>query len=147
MDDPRQSRGDSALPLQKSQDARTVPLPPDFTPLRLILVPNGMRIEMAKPDNLIGRHDSADVRLPLPDVSRRHCRFLFARSRWHVLDLNSLNGVYVNNKRITQTVLRHGDRIRIGGFAFQVDLPNAALPAKPAVNSPTSVEANQRRAS
>lgn len=120
------------------------PTPPDFTPLRLVLVPSGMRIELAKADNLIGRHDSADVRLPLPDVSRRHCRFVFAQSRWNVLDLNSLNGVIVNNKRVTQAVLRHGDRIRIGGFVFQVDLPGAG---RPSAGLPTSVEGTKRQAS
>lgn len=144
MDDPRQARGASALPLQKSQDARTPPVPANFTPLRLVLVPSGMRIEMLKADNLIGRHDSADVRLPLPDVSRRHCRFVFGPSGWSVLDLNSLNGVFVNNKRVSQVVLRHGDRIRIGGFAFQVDLPSAALPVGPSAATPTSVQGKRR---
>ena len=47
-------------------------------------------------DMLIGRHSQADIRLPLPDVSRRHCRFFFGEGVWQVLDLNSLNGVFLN---------------------------------------------------
>jgi pSer/pThr/pTyr-binding forkhead associated (FHA) protein len=71
---------------------------------------------------LVGRHSGADVRLPLPDVSRRHCRCLFIDGTWHVLDLNSLNGLWVNDEPVQQAVMRQGDQVRIGGFTFTVDL-------------------------
>jgi pSer/pThr/pTyr-binding forkhead associated (FHA) protein len=71
---------------------------------------------------VIGRHTGADVRLPLPDVSRRHCRCLFIDGTWHILDLNSLNGVWVNERPVQQAVLRQGDNVHIGGFTFTVDL-------------------------
>jgi pSer/pThr/pTyr-binding forkhead associated (FHA) protein len=71
---------------------------------------------------LIGRHSDADVRLSLPDVSRRHCRLVFAASRWQIFDLNSLNGVFVNGDRVQQATLDDGDIIRIGGLTFQVEL-------------------------
>src|SRR5947209_5757429 len=89
-------------------------LPITFTPLKLNLVPTGMTVEMTKVDQMMGRHSSADIRLPLPDVSRRHCRFAFADGAWQVIDLDSLNGVFVNNQRVRQAVLKNGDRIRIG---------------------------------
>jgi pSer/pThr/pTyr-binding forkhead associated (FHA) protein len=92
-------------------------------PLGLVLLPSGMRVDLTKPNTLVGRHSSADVRLPLPDVSRQHCRFIFQHSAWHVLDLDSLNGVFVNNERVQRAVLHQGDRVRVGGFVFQVELP------------------------
>jgi hypothetical protein len=52
-------------------------LPADFVPLRLVLQPSGATMEVAQADVLVGRHSCADVRLPLPDVSRRHCRLVF----------------------------------------------------------------------
>jgi len=95
---------------------------PAFFPLRLVLQSSGQVVELTRPDMIMGRHSEADVRIPLPDVSRRHCRFHFQEGRWHVSDLNSLNGLFVNDERVQQALLAHQDHIRVGGFIFQVDL-------------------------
>jgi pSer/pThr/pTyr-binding forkhead associated (FHA) protein len=101
-------------------------------PLRLVLQPGGSFVELTRSDTLVGRHSDADIRLPLPDVSRRHCRFVFAGQRWQVFDLNSLNGIFVNGDRVKQATIDHGDIIRIGGFVFEaiigmpVEASNAA---------------------
>src|SRR5262245_21567758 len=99
-----------------------VELPPDFVPLRLLLQPSGAVIDVNRPDMLVGRHTEADIRLPLPDVSRRHCRLVFTEGCWQVIDLNSLNGVQVNGEQVLQAPLEQGDLLRIGGFTFSVDL-------------------------
>ncbi len=99
---------------------------PSLTPLRLLLQPSGMVLELTRPDVLVGRHSECDVRLPLPDVSRKHCRFQYHGGCWQVVDLNSLNGVCVNDQPIERMVLRQGDRVRIGGFTFLVELPAEA---------------------
>ncbi len=93
---------------------------PELTPLRLVLLPSGMTVDLTRPEVVVGRHSDTDVRLPLPDVSRRHCRFVWRDGGWHVHDMNSLNGVYVNDRRVAQQPLRHGDTVRIGGFTFRV---------------------------
>jgi pSer/pThr/pTyr-binding forkhead associated (FHA) protein len=82
---------------------------------------------------LVGRHSEADIRLPLPDVSRRHCRLLFVEGCWQVVDLNSLNGVHVNGEAVLQAPLVEGDLLRIGGFTFAVELggPPAEAPGPP----------------
>jgi pSer/pThr/pTyr-binding forkhead associated (FHA) protein len=82
-----------------------------------------MSLELRQRDTLVGRHSDADVRLPLPDVSRRHCRFVHDQGRWEVVDLNSLNGVFVNDEAVQdRRELHHRDRVRIGGFTFEVDM-------------------------
>jgi hypothetical protein len=110
--------------------------PPDFHPLRLVLRPSGYSIELTRPDMVLGRHSEADIRLPLPDVSRRHCRFAFLDGLWQAFDLNSLNGTHVNGQPIKQIVLKHGDTLRMGGFTFEVQLrrshPTIQLPPRPA---------------
>src|SRR5262249_10640416 len=93
MDKPQQPNGHTA-PHGESL--------PGFFPLRLLLQPSGALIELSRPDMVIGRHTGADVRLPLPDVSRRHCRCLFIDGTWHILDLSSLNGVWVNETPVQQ---------------------------------------------
>jgi pSer/pThr/pTyr-binding forkhead associated (FHA) protein len=114
----------------------TASRPPDrpedadgFTPLRLVLQPTGAVLEVNRPDAVVGRHSGADVRLCLPDVSRRHCRLFHTDGRWEVVDLDSLNGVWVNEQAVEQAVLNHGDTLRLGGFTFVVDLSKPAAAA------------------
>ena len=101
-------------------------LPPCFVPLRLVLQGTGTTIEVTRPDMIVGRHTEADIRLPLPDVSRRHCRLAFLDGGWQIMDLNSLNGVQVNGEQILQAPLEQDDKLRIGGFQFVVDLTTDA---------------------
>jgi pSer/pThr/pTyr-binding forkhead associated (FHA) protein len=98
----------------------------DFVPLRLLLQPAGATIDVDRPEVVVGRHTDADIRLPLPDVSRRHCRLQFVGGRWQVVDLNSLNGTKVNGEPVQQASLEQGDLLRIGGFTFAVELRGAA---------------------
>ena len=60
----------------------------------------------------------------LPDVSRRHCRFFFENGHWQVMDLNSLNGVFVNGSRVQHFVLQDDDEVRLGGLTFRVNIPD-----------------------
>ena len=101
-------------------------LPLDFVPLRLLLQPGGLRVELTRPDMLVGRHSEADIRLTVSDVSRRHCRFTFADGNWKVTDLNSLNGVYLNEERIHEANVYDGDKIRLGCLTFLVQLGQPA---------------------
>lgn len=109
-------------------DRPEIELPHDFVPLRLIMQPGGLCLELTQPSLLLGRLSSADIRLTLPDISRRHCRFLFSDGQWEVVDLNSLNGIYVNGHRLREAVLGPGDKLQVGGLLFIVE---AATPLRP----------------
>jgi pSer/pThr/pTyr-binding forkhead associated (FHA) protein len=93
-----------------------------FVPLRLLLLPGGLCVELTRPNMLVGRHSEADVRLALPDVSRRHCRFLFQHGHWKIIDLDSMNGIFLNGERMQEAALYDGDQVRIGSFMFAVRL-------------------------
>jgi pSer/pThr/pTyr-binding forkhead associated (FHA) protein len=95
-----------------------------FQPLRLRLQPGDHVVDLTEPDILLGRQSDADLRMPQPDVSRHHCRFQFMADGWRVVDLNSLNGVYVNGSRVRSlAVIQPGDRIRICGVEMNVEDP------------------------
>ena len=51
---------------------------------------------------VIGRDFQADVRMNDDRVSRRHLRVFPVDDEWHVKDLDSLNGSYVNGKSIDE---------------------------------------------
>lgn len=95
--------------------------PAPFIPLNLVLDPVGLRVKVSRSDMVVGRHSQADIRLTLPDVSRRHCRLLFEAGQWRVVDLNSANGTFVNGERISQANLYDGDRLQLGNFCFRVE--------------------------
>jgi pSer/pThr/pTyr-binding forkhead associated (FHA) protein len=148
MDDAKRPAEGSSLGLQGPHWLAHVQqdeLPPRFHSLRLVLQPGGLVLELARPDMLLGRHSQADVRLPLPDVSRQHCRFVFMDNVWHVFDLDSLNGTFVNGERVQHAVLQEQDIVVIGGFRFAVELngPTSDGPA-PARDSGTTEEVIQR---
>ncbi len=62
----------------------------------------------------IGRSLAADVRFDDATVSRRHALVVSQADGVRVLDDRSLNGVYVNGKRVEWSPLADGDEITIG---------------------------------
>ena len=65
-------------------------------------------------DVVIGRDLRADVRVAHQLVSRAHLLLRYDHGRWVAIDNNSLNGMYVNNRRIPSIDIRDGQTINIG---------------------------------
>ena len=81
---------------------------------------------------IIGRSEACNLRIPLGDVSRRHCSVMRAADgEGRLQDLGSSNGTYVNGRRVQESPLLAGDVIHIGKLKFllQVD----GQPAEPGV--------------
>jgi pSer/pThr/pTyr-binding forkhead associated (FHA) protein len=54
-------------------------------------------------------------------VSRLHCRLTADRSDQLIVeDLDSTNGTIVNGRRIKRSVLKAGDRLRVGRIEFVI---------------------------
>lgn len=64
----------------------------------------------------IGRRPDSDVFLDDVTVSRNHAVMVSRADGWHIDDLGSLNGTYVNRKRIETALLADGDEVQIGKF-------------------------------
>ncbi len=63
----------------------------------------------------VGRGADNTVVLEGDSVSRRHARFEKRGNRWHVVDLNSTNGTYLNEQLVVGVpMLNNGDRVKIG---------------------------------
>jgi pSer/pThr/pTyr-binding forkhead associated (FHA) protein len=62
----------------------------------------------------IGRGLSAGLHLDDISVSRSHAIIVASASGAKILDDRSLNGTFVNGRRIEQVELSHGDMITIG---------------------------------
>ena len=81
----------------------------------------------------IGRSLAADLRFDDATVSRRHALLVCQADGVRVLDDRSLNGVYVNGRRVEWSALTDGDRITVGRhtlwFLDTAAAPAAAAPA------------------
>ena len=64
----------------------------------------------------IGRRPDADVFLDDVTVSRDHALLVHRADGWHLDDLGSLNGTYVNRHRIESHRLEDGDELQVGKF-------------------------------
>ena len=80
----------------------------------------GKRRDIEKEGIVIGRADDADIPLDDQSVSRKHVRITKQKKEFIVADLGSTNGTYLNDAKIEQaTILRNGDRIKIGTTIFK----------------------------
>lgn len=82
-------------------------------------------------DVIVGRAPESGLRIPLNDVSRRHCEIHVGSKAVTVKDLGSANGTYVNGRRVAESVVAPGDVLEIGGVRFlaQIDgKPSAITP-------------------
>ena len=81
----------------------------------------GQRIAIPPTGLTIGRETDNMLVIPDPSVSRHHARIVFENGALVVYDLNSTNGVYVNEQRISKQSLRAGDIVRFGGARFRIE--------------------------
>lgn len=63
-----------------------------------------------------GRSGDSTVFLDDITVSRRHAVLEPTTSGWHLRDVGSLNGTYVNGRRVDDAILANGDELQIGKF-------------------------------
>jgi len=70
-------------------------------------------------------------------VSREHARIEIHLNHIHIYDLESMNGIFVNNQRVGEAELAIGDKIRIGSKIFILD-PNLASSSQTRVKNAIS---------
>jgi len=93
----------------------------------LVLEVNGIRHPLVPGSFVIGRGHEANVTISDPGMSRSHAEIVVnaaGDSRTiHIVDLDSRNGVYVNDQRVAEVELHEGDRITLGSTQFLVRAP------------------------
>src|SRR6476469_9832989 len=78
---------------------------------------------IARDMTVIGRREDCDLRIPLGEVSRKHCRIVRDGDMLKLEDLGSSNGTFLNGQRVQEALLSPGDTIQVGPvvFALQID--------------------------
>jgi serine/threonine protein kinase len=96
------------------------PVPGGLPTVCLVAVGTGEQFLLTAAVSVLGRSTECDVRLPAPQVSRRHCRIVREPGRVQVEDLDSARGTLVNGRKVRSALLRDGDQLQLGGQAIQV---------------------------
>lgn len=78
----------------------------------------------------IGRSDSCTLTIPSKDVSRQHAEVHMTPEGFRILDLGSTNGVWVDDRRVEESVVMPGQKFRIGNVAVLVCEPLAGETAE-----------------
>lgn len=94
--------------------------------------------ELDKPKMVVGRDATCEIHIDNLGISRQHCAFLVRSDAFVVQDLNSSNGTYVNQRKITEHFLNDGDEVVIGKYTlkFKNQAQVAAPAAAPAGSAP-----------
>ena len=68
----------------------------------------------------VGRTEASDLCVPSPLVSRDHARLLVGSNTVTLVDAGSVNGSYVNHRRVKKQVLREGDLVCFADRAYRL---------------------------
>ncbi|MCB1022792.1 MAG: GGDEF domain-containing protein [Acidobacteria bacterium] len=87
-----------------------------------------MPIPLERENVILGRALGADVRINDTKVSRQHAQIITVvdaetkAASYHLVDLDSSNGTFVNGHRVKEDTLRNGDKITIGKHILRFEL-------------------------
>ncbi|MGC2761964.1 MAG: FHA domain-containing protein, partial [Candidatus Binatus sp.] len=78
---------------------------------------------LMKDEISIGRGEDNDVVIPHASVSRQHARLMRRAGGFELMDLNSTNGSYVDDRQIHGSAfVSAGSRLRLGDIRFVLQL-------------------------
>jgi pSer/pThr/pTyr-binding forkhead associated (FHA) protein len=134
--------GESTIPLRAAAE-QVAPTHPDWLdearsnlplPGRYLAYEDSGRrvvVPLSREWTRIGRSMAADVRFDDSTVSRRHALIVVQADGVRVLDDRSLNGVYVNGRRVEWSPLTDGDEIVVGRHTLHFMDTAAGSPVVP----------------
>jgi len=80
---------------------------------------------------LVGRSEHNDICLPSPYLSRHHAVVVGTPEGYYLVDLNSVNGVVLNGRRVERAALCDQDVLTIGPFRLKVQIPEGLAQGNP----------------
>ena len=77
----------------------------------------GQVLTLSEPEMSAGRGEENALGLAgYSQVSRRHARFFHDGTHWHVEDMASTNGTFIDEVRVSSAQLRNGTIVQLGDF-------------------------------
>lgn len=90
---------------------------------------NGTEYPITDAISVIGRAKDCSIRINHRALSRYHAIIRHTENAWSLRDMKSLNGVYLNGRRIHAATLRHNDDLALGDhkLVFRLPLPAGSV--------------------
>ena len=95
----------------------------------LIPIGGGDPVPLLKRQLLVGRRESCDIVLRFANVSAHHCQLAIDNGYLYVRDLQSRNGIKVNDVRVQERRLDPGDILAIAKHRYEVHYDPSELGA------------------
>lgn len=89
--------------------------------VRLVNVEDGTTYLVSGNVTTIGRGEGNKITIMDRSISRTHCRIELTPTGYRVVDLDSTNGTFVNDHRVSRTTLHTGDVLRLGVVALRFE--------------------------
>jgi len=85
----------------------------------------------------VGRVEDNTFQIADPSVSSHHCEIQLRGAEIVIRDLNSTNGSYINDARVTESILKPGQTLRLGQVELKLETEGgpSATPGAPAAAS------------
>jgi pSer/pThr/pTyr-binding forkhead associated (FHA) protein len=100
---------------------------------KLVVLSAGMtgRTQELKVDKTtIGRVEDNMFQIAEASVSSHHCEVLLRGKEVVVRDLNSTNGTYINGEKVTESVMKPGQILRLGQIEIRLETDTPAAAGK-----------------
>jgi pSer/pThr/pTyr-binding forkhead associated (FHA) protein len=97
---------------------------------------NGRSHELNVDKTTIGRVDDNTFQVADPSVSSHHCEVVLRGTEVVVRDLNSTNGTFINGEKISESVLKVGQTLRLGQIELQLLTEGMPMPTATATSAP-----------
>jgi pSer/pThr/pTyr-binding forkhead associated (FHA) protein len=81
----------------------------------------GRTVELKVDKTTIGRVEDNTFPLTEPSVSSHHCEVLLRGADIVVRDLNSTNGTFINGEKVTESVMKPGQILRLGQIEMRLE--------------------------
>jgi pSer/pThr/pTyr-binding forkhead associated (FHA) protein len=96
---------------------------------KLVLLSQGLTgrsHELNVDKTTIGRVEDNTFPITEPSVSSHHCEILLRGADVVVKDLNSTNGTFINGEKVTESVLKPGQILRLGQIEMRLETDTAS---------------------
>ena len=91
----------------------------------------------------IGRVEDNMFQIAEASVSSHHCEVHLRGNEILIRDLNSTNGTFINGEKITESVLKPGQTLRLGNVELKLDAPGT--PAAPGAGAAPATPSAPKR--
>ena len=115
---------------------------------KLVILNQGMTgrtFELIVERTTVGRVEDNAFQIADGSVSSHHAEILLHGGDIIVKDLNSTNGTFINNEKISESVLRPGQTLRLGQVELKIDDGQPVAAPPPAAGAPAPAPAPPKK--